>query len=92
MRIMTLKQEIEYLLKQRSGSISELNAHVSPKRIEILESLGYIHRGFERNGDQTWKASSKVSDDYKKFYAKPNLLVRIDDFFCDYVLRLKAYP
>jgi len=88
---MTLQKELNYLINNRNGMKDSLETEFSPDTVEILESLGYIHIGFERDGSLTWKTTSRAKEDYQVFFSKPTILQKIDDFFVCHILRLNAY-
>jgi len=85
-----LQRELDYLVSHNNGTKKSLEVEFPLGIVRMLESLGYINTGLERDGSLSWKATSQAKEDYRIFFSKPTLPQRIDNLFAYYILRLKV--
>lgn len=84
---MDRKNALKIVSSIKQGSIEELESKIGSSFLRDFELIGYITKGIDSHGENTWKITSSGRDSFKKIYSEPNLLEKALGLFCHYILR-----
>jgi hypothetical protein len=84
---MTRESALSLVYNQKQGSIKDLKSLIGSNFVKDFELVGYITKGVDGSGDNTWQITLSGKDSYKQIYMRPNLAEQFLGLFCHYVLR-----
>ena len=88
---MTVLESMKYAVENKAGKKSDLLKHISIEDITCIESTGHIRTGgYNREGEETWKATKRSQELYDILYKPLSPAEIISNFIAHYIFRLDA--
>ena len=83
--------ELEFIVEQKSGKVSELSRRFSKEEVKELEIMGYITTTLQKNkqGEIFWNSTKQAKEEYDIFCKPPTFLRTVWGYWLSYGLGLR---